>query len=127
MIAMLDTSVLIGPIPDDILARIDEYAASYVVRAELLRGQRHFERSPQYRPAARTRAQLVAALDDLPDFWRAFGAAESDAYAALESSSERAVRSKDALIAAHAIALDVPLITADAGFTRFVGLEVSTA
>lgn len=127
MIAMLDTSVLIGPIPEDILTRIDEYAASFVVRAELLRGQHHFERDPERRPAARARAQLISALDDLAGFWRTFGAAESDAYAALESSSERAVRSKDAFIAAHAVALGVPLVTADAGFTRFVGLEVRAA
>lgn len=127
MIAMLDTSVLIGPIPDDILERIEEYAASVVVRAELLRGQRHFERSTEHGHAARARGQLVAALDALPGFWQEFGAAQSDAYAALESSSQRAVQSKDAFIAAHAIALGVPLVTADAGFTRFTGLDVIAA
>jgi predicted nucleic acid-binding protein len=123
---MLDTSVLIGPIPDEVIDAIEEHAASFIVRAELLRGHRHFERSEHLRPAARARAQLVATLDRLPGFWRPFGEAESDAYAALTTQSERAVRSKDALIAAHAIALDVPLITADEGFTRFAGLRVIT-
>lgn len=124
MRAMLDTSVLIGPIPDDIVEQIDDHAASFIVRAELLRGRRHFERSAALRHAALAREQLVSALDALPEFWRPFGDAESDAYATLESSNERAVLSKDALIAAHAIALGVPLVTADTGFTRFAGLEV---
>lgn len=126
MRAMLDTSVLIGPIPDDIIDGIEEHAASFIVRAELLRGQRHFERSQNLRHAARARAQLVSTLDTLPGFWREFAEAESDAYAALTSANERAIRSKDALIAAHAIALDVPLITADSGFTRFAALRVIT-
>lgn len=126
MRAMLDTSVLIGPIPDDVIDLIEEHSASFIVRAELLRGRRHFERSPDLRHAARARGQLVSTLDRLPGFWREFGQAESDACAQLESRNERAVRSKDALIAAHAIALDVPLVTADAGFTRFPALRVIT-
>ena len=70
------------------------------------------------------RAQLIDALDDLRGFWRPFGAVESAAYADLRASSEQAVRSKDAIIAAHAIAAGQTLITADHGFTRFQGLEV---
>lgn len=126
MKGMLDTSVLIGPIPEDVIASIEEYAASFIVRAELLRGQRRFERMPQGQPAARARGELVATLDDLPAFWRAFGDAESDAYSRLVAPDERAVRTKDALIAAHALALDAPLLTADEGFSRFVGLRVVT-
>lgn len=126
MRAMLDTSVLIGPIPDEIIDAIELHAASFIVRAELLRGQQFFERTAHLGHAARARSQLVATLDRLPQFWRVFGEVESAAYAALEASSERAVRSKDALIAAHAIALGVPLITADSGFTRFAGLTVAT-
>ena len=67
---------------------------------------------------------MIAALDDLHGFWRPFGSAESDAYAQLRASSEQAVQSKDAIIAAHAIAAGQTLVTADRGFTRFQGLEV---
>lgn len=127
MRAMLDTSVLIGPLPDDVIDAIEEYSASFVVRAELLRGRARFERSPGLAPAARARAQLIRTLDSLPGFWREFGEAESDAYATLETPTEAAARTKDALIAAHAIALEVPLMTDDEGFTRFRGLRLITA
>lgn len=126
MRAMLDTSVLIGPLPDEVIDAIDDYAAPYIVRAELLRGRARFAQSPQLAHAARAREQLVETLDRLPEFWREFGAAESDAYATLTTRSEAAARSKDALIAAHAIALDMPLMTGDAGFTRFIGLRLLT-
>ena len=124
MTGLLDTSVLIGPIPTPIIESIERYAAPYLVRAELLRGQRRFERTPHMRQRAVARAQLIDALDDLRGFWRPFGAVESAAYADLRASSEQAVRSKDAIIAAHAIAAGQTLITADHGFTRFQGLEV---
>ena len=123
---MLDTSVLIGPLPDDIIDAIEEFSASYIVRAELMRGRAGFAQSPSLVHAARAREQLVETLDRLPGFWREFGAAESDAYAALTTRSEAAAHTKDALIAAHAIALDVPLMTADTGFTRFMGLQLVT-
>ena len=124
MTGLLDTSVLIGPIPAAVIEGIERYVAPYLVRAELLRGQRRFELSPNMRQRAAARAQLIAALDDLHRFWRPFGSAESDAYAQLRASSEQAVQSKDAIIAAHAIAAGQTLVTADRGFTRFQGLEV---
>ncbi|QPE04159.1 PIN domain-containing protein [Microbacterium schleiferi] len=124
MTGLLDTSVLIGPIPAAVIEGIERYVAPYLVRAELLRGQRRFELSPNMRQRAAARAQLIAALDDLHGFWRPFGSAESDAYAQLRASSEQAVQSKDAIIAAHAIAAGQTLVTADRGFTRFQGLEV---
>lgn len=127
MRAMLDTSVLIAPLPDEVIDGIDEYSASYVVRAELLRGRARFTQSPHLAHAARARQQLIDTLDRLPGFWREFGAAESDAYATLAARSEAAARTKDALIAAHALALDVPLMTSDSGFTRFTGLRLTTA
>lgn len=124
MKAVLDTSVLIGPLREEVIDSIDEYAAPYIVRAELLRGREHFARTPDLAHAARARTQLVETLDLLPGFWLPFGAADSDAYATLVATSEGAVRTKDALIAAQALALDVPLVTADRGFTRFTGLRV---
>lgn len=127
MKAVLDTSVLVGPLRDDVIDAIEEYAASFIVRAELLRGREHFARTPGLAHAARTRSQLVEALDLLPGFWLPFAAAESEAYATLVATSEGAVRTKDALIAAQALALDVPLVTADRGFTRFTGLRVEYA
>ena len=126
MRAMLDTSVLIGALPDDVIDAIDEFSASYVVRAELMRLRARFAQSPSLAHAARARVQLVETLDRLPGFWREFGAAGSDVYATLTTRSEAAARTKDALIAAHAIALDVPLMTADTGFTRFTGLRLLT-
>nr|WP_274636810.1 PIN domain-containing protein [Microbacterium bovistercoris] len=42
----------------------------------------------------------------------------------LAAQPPTAARSTDALIAAHALSLGMPLITADQGFTRFTGLEV---
>lgn len=124
MKAMLDTSVLIGRIPDDIVEHIEEHAASVIVRAELVRGLERFEATPGTAHQARERAQLVNALDALPTFWRSFGVPESDAYARLRARPEQAARSKDALIAGHAAAHGVPLVTADRGFTRFVGIDV---
>lgn len=126
MKGMLDTSVLIGAIPAEIIDDIDDFGASFFVRAELARGLRRLEGSSE--PGrARMRGQLISALDDLPDFWHAFGASESEAYSSLTAASEAAVRSKVAFIAAHAVAQEVPLFTRDAGFTRFDGLDVRLA
>lgn len=124
MKGMLDTSVLIGMIPEHVIDEIDQYAASFIVRAELLRGLHRFDATPELQPAARIRRQRIAALDDLPEFWLAFDADASEAYAQLTATSESAIRTKDALIAAHAVALGVPLLTADRGFTRFANADV---
>lgn len=121
---MIDTSVLIGALPDQIVDAIEDHAASYVVRGELLRGAERFAAQRNGRELARVRAQLVSALDELRSFWRPFDGAASTAYASLTAKPPTAARSKDALIAAHAVSLDVPLITADRGFTRFTGLEI---
>lgn len=126
MRAMLDTSVLIAPLPDDVIDNIEEFSASHIVRAELLRGRTRFAQSPRLAHAARARQQLIDTLDRCPDFWCSFGAVESDAYANLTTHNEAAVRSKDAFIAAHAIALELPLMTGDIGFTRFEGLQLIT-
>jgi len=122
--AMLDTSVLIGTIPTAVIDGIDEYGASFIVRAELLRGRERFARTAGHEHAARVRTQLVEALDAIPGFWTPFDDAAADAYATLAARPETAVRSKDALIAAQAVARGVPLLTADRGFTRFIGLDV---
>jgi len=125
MRGMLDTSVLIGIMPEQVIDHIDSYTASFIVRAELLRGLRRLERTAGDEHDARIRRQRIATLDSLPTFWRPFDADASDAYADLAAQPETAIRSKDALIAAHAIALGVPLLTADRGFTRFVGADVT--
>lgn len=124
MRGMLDTSVLIGVIPDDVIDHIEQHAASFIVRAELLRGLRRFESLAGSEHAARIRHKRIAALDSLPELWLPFDSGASAAYAALAASSERAIRTKDALIAAQAVALRVPLLTADRGFTRFKDAEV---
>ncbi|WP_036283715.1 type II toxin-antitoxin system VapC family toxin [Microbacterium luticocti] len=121
---MIDTSVLIGVLPDQIVDAIEDHGASHIVRGELLRGAERFAAQPNGRELARVRAQLVSALDELRAFWRPFDGAASTAYASLTAMPPSAARSKDALIAAHAVSLGVPVITADRGFTRFTGLEI---
>lgn len=126
MKGMLDTSVLVGRIPEDVLESIEGYSASMIVRAELRRGLARFRSMTGGERRARVREQLIDALDSLGGFWEAFGIPESDAYAELVADPETAARTKDALIAAHAVSRDVPLITADRGFSRFPALELIT-
>lgn len=121
---MLDTSALADVIPGEVVDGIENYGASFIVRAELMRGLRRYEGMPGMRHAAAVRAKRIAALDGVGTFWQAFDAAASEAYANLIAEPGSAARSKDALIAAHAVAVGCPLITADRGFTRFRDLEV---
>lgn len=124
MKAMIDTSALIGTLPESVILGIHDHGASYLVRAEMVRGLRRFEARQGAAQTARVRRQLIATLDSVPGFWRAFDGAASDAYASLVAQPESAVRAKDAFIAAHALALGVPLMTADLGFTRYVNVDV---
>ena len=124
MRAMLDTSVLVGRIPDVVVDGIEQYSASFLVRGELARGLGRFRSDPRATHLARMRAELLSALDALPAFWRPFDASASDAYGRLRAEPHAAARTKDALIAAHALAFGVPLLTADRGFTRFADLEL---
>lgn len=54
---MLDTSVLVGRIPEEVLERIEEYSSSMIVRAELGRGLTRFRSMKGGERRARVRAQ----------------------------------------------------------------------
>ncbi|MCI0156162.1 type II toxin-antitoxin system VapC family toxin [Leifsonia shinshuensis] len=121
---MLDTSVLISGIPDHIIDELGSYRSSTVCRGELMQGLFSFQADPRRKAAASQRHELIATLDDLPEFWLDFDRAASDGYGTLTARPRTAIRQKDALIAAHAYAVGVPLLTEDAGFSRFPDVEV---
>ncbi|GAB3800724.1 hypothetical protein GCM10028798_15670 [Humibacter antri] len=73
---------------------------------------------------ASARRELLRLLDAVPGFWASFDRAASDGYGRLTAVPRTAIRQKDALIAGHAHSRDLPLITADKGFTRFPELDV---
>lgn len=120
---LIDTSALIGGLPPSMIDTIDQHCSSTIVRAELVRGLRVFETSVQQERVAR-RSTLLEALDEIEGFWRDFDVAASEGYGALTATSPQAVRQKDALIAGHAQSLGIPVITRDAGFTRFPSVAV---
>lgn len=120
---LIDSSALIGGLPAAIVQTIDRHCSSTVVRAELVRGMRTFESARQTARAIR-RGTLLQALDAISGFWRDFDVAASEGYGVLQASSAQTIRQKDALIAGHAQSLGVPVITRDAGFTRFSSVEV---
>lgn len=120
---LIDSSALIGGLPQSVLDKIENYCSSTIVRAELSYGLRVFQASAQKARVAR-RETLLRVLDSLPGFWRDFDAAASDGYGALTASTTQAMRVKDALIAGHAQSLGISVLTRDAGFTRFTSVEV---
>lgn len=121
---LIDSSALIGGLPTTVIDSLELHCSSTIVRAELVRGLRAFESSGQ-RDRAERRATLLEALDAIAGFWRDFDVAASEGYGALTTSSPRAIRQKDALIAGHAQSLGIPVITRDAGFTRFSSVAVT--
>ncbi|TAM71838.1 MAG: PIN domain-containing protein [Microbacteriaceae bacterium] len=118
--AMLDTSVIIQGIPEDIIDDIENYCSSAIVRAELMHGLYSFVNDPAVpEDRVKRRRLLIQNLDALEDFWADFGIDASDGYGILAACPKSAIRQKDALIAGHAVALKLPLITHDTGFSRF--------
>lgn len=123
LLALIDSSALIGGLPPDVLNRLEDYCSSMIVRAELAYGLRAFEASGQAERATR-RETLLQILDSIPEFWRDFDRAASDGYATLTARTKQAMRMKDALIAGHAQSLNTAVLTRDTGFTRFGSVEV---
>ena len=121
---MLDTSLLISGLPADVIDDIGSYRSSTICRGELAQGMVSFQADPRRKAAASQREELIATLDGLPAFWMDFDRAASDGYGRLTARPRTAIRQKDALIAAHAYALGVPLLTEDAGFSRFPDVDV---
>lgn len=124
VLGMLDTSVLISGLPDDVVDRIDAYRSSMICRGELIQGLVAFRSDQRRQAAAGQRRELIRTLDELPGFWLPFDRAASDSYGALTAEPRSAGRLKDALIAAHAHAVGVPLLTEDAGFTRYPDVDI---
>lgn len=121
---MIDTSVLIAGMPAQMVGRVTEYCSSTICRAELAQGLNAFARDPQRHTEEVHRRELLRLLDSLPAFWVDFGCGASDGYGTLTAEPRSALRLKDALIAGHALALELPLVTVDKGFSRFPGVRV---
>ncbi|CAM5349818.1 type II toxin-antitoxin system VapC family toxin [Leifsonia shinshuensis] len=121
---MLDTSVLVSGLPAEVVDDLGSYRSSMICRGELVQGLAVFRADARRKSAADQREELIRTLDDLAGFWLDFDRAASDGYGTLTAEPRRAVRLKDALIAAHARAVGVPLLTEDAGFSRFPDVEV---
>ncbi|MEN2737043.1 PIN domain-containing protein [Microbacterium sp. X-17] len=124
ILGMLDTSILISGLPSEVIDDIGAYRSSMICRGELAQGLVVFRGDRRHHAAASQREELIRTLDELPDFWLDFDRAASDGYGPLTAQPRKAIRQKDALIAAHAYAVGVPLLTGDAGFSRFPDVEV---
>ncbi|MEO7017291.1 MAG: PIN domain-containing protein [Leifsonia sp.] len=122
--AMLDTSVLISGVPEEIVDRIEDYCSSMICRAELAHGLAAFEKDASRFAQLAIRRELLRLLDSIPGFWAAFDLPAADGYGALTAKPKSAIRLKDALIAGHALALGLPLFTEDAGFSRFPAVTI---
>ncbi|MDN4615873.1 PIN domain-containing protein [Leifsonia sp. F6_8S_P_1B] len=122
--ALLDTSVLISGLSEEMIDRIELYRSSMICRAELAQGLAAFEKDPSRFAQLAIRRELLRLLDSIPGFWLEFDRAASDAYGSLTAEPKTALPLKDALIAAHALAAGLPLLTEDAGFSRFPSVDV---
>ncbi|MGO3192241.1 MAG: type II toxin-antitoxin system VapC family toxin [Microbacterium sp.] len=123
LLGLIDSSALIGGLPPRVLDNLDQYCSSTIVRAELSYGLHAFQASSRVDRTAR-RETLLRVLDSLPGFWSDFDLAASEGYGTLSASTTQAMRVKDALIAGHAHSLGIPILTRDAGFTRFTSVTV---
>lgn len=124
MKAMIDTSVLIAGMSEEMITEIEQYGSSTICRAELAHGLAAFETNGGLHRQAAARRELLRLLDAIPGFWVDFDRSASDGYGRLTAVPRTAIRLKDALIAGHAVSRKVPLITADKGFTRFRDVRV---
>ncbi|UAJ78417.1 type II toxin-antitoxin system VapC family toxin [Leifsonia sp. ZF2019] len=124
VLGMLDTSILISGLPDEVIDEIDAYRSSTICRGELIQGLVAFRSDPRREAAAAQRQELVRILDELPGFWLHFDRAASDSYGALTAEPRGAGRLKDALIAAHSQSAGLPLLTEDTGFTRYPEVDI---
>jgi predicted nucleic acid-binding protein len=123
---MLDTSVIVAGFTPEIIADFESYASSMICRAELARGLAVFSGDPARKSRALIRRELLQLLDSVPGFWMEFDQRAADGFGRLTAQPKSAMRLKDALIAGHAYAHDLTLVTRDDGFSRFpaVRLEV---
>jgi predicted nucleic acid-binding protein len=125
--ALLDTNVLVS-MPDVVVQEIDRYRASTVSRAELEFGVSAAALRGQEQIATMRRLRLDA-LDDA-GIWLPFDARASREYGAAAARvlaggavASRA-RHKDGLIAAHALALEAPVMTYNVADLERFGVRV---
>jgi predicted nucleic acid-binding protein len=111
-LALLDTSALLQ-LPQWFDSRIRSFAASTVARAELVLA-REVRRLRGEEGEALKRELLISALDGAK-IWIPFESGDAETYgtalAALLPVAPAEVRSRDALIAATALRLKVPVVT----------------
>lgn len=122
--AMLDTSVIVAGFTPEIIADFENYASSMICRAELARGLAVFADDPTRTTRALIRRELLELLDSIPGFWMEFDQRAADGFGRLTGQPKSAMRLKDALIAGHAYAHDLPLVTRDSGFSRFPAVRL---
>ncbi|WP_374010008.1 type II toxin-antitoxin system VapC family toxin [Leifsonia sp. LS-T14] len=121
---MLDTSVIVAGLTPEIITGIEDYASSTICRAELVRGREAFEEDPAKQRLVPIRRELIRLLDSIPGFWMDFDARAADGYGRLTAQPKSAMRLKDALIAGHAFAHGLPLVTRDSAFSRFPAVQL---
>ena len=111
-LAMLDTSALLD-LPVALAEHLTEFASSQLCRAELEFGVALRRRRGQAGAAKRTEALLI--VFDEARIWLPFDSAASSAYGLMAATAHAhapaKARSTDAFIAAHAKAVELPVIT----------------
>lgn len=125
---MLDTNICIHIIrrkPAEVLARFKEYEMGDIAISSITVAELQFGVAKSLQPERNLQAldQFLLPLT-IVDFDHAAAAAYGRCRAALESQG-RPIRPLDTLIAAHALSLELPLVTNNtAEFARVAGLNV---
>jgi len=120
-VGLLDTSVLLQ-LDLEIATSIRSFVSSYLCRAELEFGHSLLLQRGALNDAA-TLALLIESYDEVP-IWRPFAMAASQCHgpnaATAHQMAPGKARTTDAMIASHAIALGLPVITENVkDFQRF--------
>jgi tRNA(fMet)-specific endonuclease VapC len=130
MVLLLDTDICIHLIrerPSTILERFDEYAVGDIGISTITLAELEYGVSKSSKPA-KNRQALDQFLEPLlvPDFDRAATSAYGKLRATLEKKGQM-IGGMDLLIAAHALSLNVRLVTHNVReFARVPGLQVET-
>jgi len=120
-LALLDTSVLLQ-LDQCLEQHLAKFASSVIVRAELMAGI-ELRRLKGDEIGAGLRELLVSACDEA-GIWRNLDSGFTQTYGAIVAplflTAPAKARSRDALIAAHAAYLNIPVVTANQNdFNRF--------
>jgi len=127
IIGLLDTSVLLE-LDEDLEPSIRHFVSSTICRAEMALGRQLRENRGDEKEA-KILATLIKNYDRA-DIWRQFDTKASDAYGYLAAQvlpkAPATARSRDALIAAHAASLGLPVVTANTKDFQKLGVPVLT-